>query len=108
MLPGGGAAPAIAAELTPIESVVVSFRSSDRQGWVRLLHTLKMRALVLAAAALTVAGCGASTSSVSTNTSAPQTGTVPHGKPQAIQPVAGDAGVGASGGDPVGDPNAHA
>jgi hypothetical protein len=67
-----------------------------------------MRGLVLVAAALTMAGCGASNSSVTNNTSAPQTGTVPHGKPQAIQPVAGDAGVGATGGDPVGDPNAHA
>jgi hypothetical protein len=73
-----------------------------------LLHTLKMRGLVLATAALAVAGCGARSSSVTTNTSAPQTGTVPHGKPQAIEPVAGDAGVGAGGGDPVGDPNAHA
>jgi hypothetical protein len=73
-----------------------------------LLHTLKMRGLVLVAAALTVAGCGASSRSVTTATKAPQTGTVPHGKPQAIEPVAGDAGVGAGGGDPVGDPTAHA
>jgi hypothetical protein len=77
-----------------------------------VLHTLKMRGLVLAAAAVTLAGCGASgtsSRSAATNTAAAQTGAVPHGKPQAIEPVAGDSGVAAGDGtDPVGDPNAHA
>jgi hypothetical protein len=81
--------------------------------FVRLLQALKMRGPVLvAAAAVCVAGCGAASSksvTTSTGNSAPQTGTIPRGKPQAIQPVAGDAGVAASDGtDPVGDPNAHA
>jgi len=53
--------------------------------------------------ALSLAGCGAS-STVSTTTTSP----LPQARPQVVQPAAGVQAVAATGGDPVGDPNAHA
>ena len=69
-------------------------------------------AAALAVAALAVSGCGtAGTSSAGLSPGGPapaQTGSVPQGHPQALNPAAGEqASVGASS-DPVGDPNAHA
>jgi hypothetical protein len=76
-----------------------------------VLDTLKMSRMALLVAVLGVAGCGSSgsvTTSGTTPHTATQTATIPHGRPQAIEPSAGDAGVGVGGSDPVGDPNAHA
>jgi hypothetical protein len=60
--------------------------------------------------ALTLAGCGAASTATTTGgrTTAP-TSSVPHARPQAIEPVAGQHAA-VAGGDttPVGDPHAHA
>jgi hypothetical protein len=56
-----------------------------------------------------LAGCGSSSQPpVKSTPQAP--GGIPHGRPQVVQPTAGQQGVVVSGaaGDPVGDPNAHA
>jgi hypothetical protein len=64
--------------------------------------------LVLAgSAALALTGCGATTSTVAATASTASTATIPHARPQAIEPTAGaQAAAGPS--DPVGDVNAHA
>jgi hypothetical protein len=71
-----------------------------------------MRRVAPLLAALCLAGCGSSTagtagtagSGAGSGSSDPS---VPHARPQAIEPVAGE-GAGASGGAPVGDIHAHA
>jgi antitoxin (DNA-binding transcriptional repressor) of toxin-antitoxin stability system len=70
-----------------------------------VIAIMSRAALVLVA--LTVAGCGSSSVRSSTSASTP-TSTVLHGKPQAIEPTAGDQGVAVNGSDPIGDPTAHA
>ena len=58
-----------------------------------------------------LAGCGARGSVTTTNgkTSSTPAPSTPQAHPQAIEPTAGDSGVGVGPGDtPVGDPNAHA
>jgi hypothetical protein len=61
------------------------------------------RAAVLLSLALSLAGCGATSSLSSTSTAS-----IPQARPQAIQPTAGVQAVTTAGGDPVGDVNAHA
>ena len=46
--------------------------------------------------------------STSTGSGGTSTDAIPHGKPQAIQPAAGEQATAPTGQDPVGDPNAHA
>lgn len=69
-------------------------------------------AALITATALTgaVSACGSSGSQVAGKPAAQDANGVPHGRPQVVQPTAGQQGVVASGGgsDPVGDPNAHA
>jgi hypothetical protein len=69
------------------------------------LHLVATRATTYAvclAAALALGGCGSSSAGGAGG------GSVPHAKPQAVEPVAGAAGSVPSVSDPVGDPNAHA
>ncbi len=61
------------------------------------------RASVLIAV-LALAGCGSSRTSTHILTSA----STAHGKPQAVEPTAGQQAVAVTPSDPVGDPNAHA
>ena len=72
---------------------------------------LSLIAALITAAALGagLAGCGSS-SSVAGKAPPQDPSGLPHGRPQVVQPTAGQQGVVASGGgsDPVGDPNAHA
>jgi hypothetical protein len=63
---------------------------------------------VAAIAAICLTGCGAATSTTSSGGNATPTTGIPQGKPQAVQPAAGQQAVAATGQDPVGDPNAHA
>jgi hypothetical protein len=65
-------------------------------------QTLIARVALLAT--LSVAGCGASRSGGSSGD--PVAGAIPHGRPQAIEPVAGEQAV-LSNGDPVGNPNSR-
>jgi hypothetical protein len=69
----------------------------------------KSSRFVLLLIALAAGGCGASSSGSRSDASTPASA-IPQGKPQAIQPAAGEqASVGpAPGSDPVGDPTAHA
>ena len=79
-------------------------RCTRRLGSGRRLPTARAGFVILALApALAGCGTGRAGSSGATSTSA-----VPQGRPQAVQPAAGVQAVAAQGGDPVGDPNAHA
>lgn len=60
--------------------------------------------------ALSLAGCGSATTITrgpSKSTSTTSNG-FPRGRPQAVEPIAGEQAVTGAGGVPVGDPNAHA
>jgi hypothetical protein len=61
------------------------------------------RRAALVVAALCLAGCGASTVAGGS-----ATGTIPRGRPQAVEPTAGAQPVAITPADPVGDVNAHA
>ncbi len=65
-----------------------------------------MRALVPALALLLLAGCGSSRGTHSTS-SDPVTAAIPQGRPQAVEPSAGQQAA-AGGNTPVGDVHAHA
>ena len=62
-----------------------------------------MRRAAFVTAALCLAGCGSSLGGNGT-----PSGTVPHGRPQVIEPSAGGQGLPGGGATPVGDLNAHA
>jgi hypothetical protein len=62
-----------------------------------------MSRAALVIVALGVVGCGTARS-----VSNPPTTAIPQGRPQAVEPTAGVQGMAATGGDPVGDVNAHA
>ncbi len=78
--------------------------------WTRRLGVL-LRVVAAALATVAVGACGSQRTG---NPGAPAagetlTGALPQGKPQVIQPTAGEQALAAqSGSDPVGDPNAHA
>jgi murein DD-endopeptidase MepM/ murein hydrolase activator NlpD len=72
------------------------------------MRTARIAALLLVLLALGVAGCGSSGSSRGGGGD-PAAAAIPlHAHPQAVEPSVGDAAQAVSGGDPVGDPNAHA
>src|SRR5947209_12108069 len=69
------------------------------------VRNLITSAAALIAVALGLAGCGSSVAVVTTTTAdAP----VPQGRPQAIEPAAGQQAAAVTATDPVGDPTAHA
>ncbi len=70
-----------------------------------------LRRLLALIAVIGLVGCGARGCVTPTDGATSSTASTPavHAHPQAIEPTAGDAGVGVGPGDtPVGDPNAHA
>jgi hypothetical protein len=73
---------------------------------VTRLRRRKASAAALLIVALCLVGCGAS--SVTTSVSSTSTGAIPHARPHAIEPTAGQQAAAAAPGDPVGDVNAHA
>jgi len=62
-------------------------------------------AVLAVGVALALGGCGSATTLSETTTTG---GTIPKGRPQAIEPTAGAQAVQVTPEDPVGDPNAHA
>jgi hypothetical protein len=87
----------------------------DRAGRFCLAMTRQPRKLMMSrtallAVALSLAGCG-SASTVShdpVRTTSTASNGLPKGRPQAVEPIAGEQAVTGSGGAPVGDPTAHA
>jgi len=69
-----------------------------------------IRRVALVLVALTLAGCGAASTSTTNGGRASTTGTssLPRARPQAIEPVAGQHPTVVGGDAPVGDPHAHA
>jgi len=66
-------------------------------------------ASAIVGAALALAGCGSSAAPVPVNRVAASPGSpIPHGRPQVVEPSAGQQGGVAQAQDPVGDPTAHA
>jgi hypothetical protein len=68
---------------------------------------------VLVITALAVAGCAGASGKHAGSPADTASGAIPRGRPQVVEPVAGAqavpaAGESPTGGDPVGDPNAHA